>query len=44
VNGYVTAGYAVTLASLAGYAGYVLHRARALRDRVGAGRRDGGRR
>jgi hypothetical protein len=35
VNAYVAAGYGVTLASLAAYAGYVLHRARSLRARVG---------
>jgi hypothetical protein len=34
VNGYVAAGYGVTLVSLAGYAAYVLRRARSLRART----------
>jgi len=44
VNGYVAAGYGVTLVSLAGYAAHVLRRARTLRGRArsakpsGAGR------
>ncbi len=37
MNGYVAAGYASTLVGLAGYAFYVLRRARVLRRRVGAG-------
>jgi hypothetical protein len=36
VNGYVAAGYAVTLLGLGGYAAHVLRRARALRGRIGA--------
>lgn len=36
MNGYVVAGYGSTLLGLAGYAAYVLHRARILRARVGA--------
>ena len=36
MNGYVAAGYGVTLVSLAGYAAYVLRRARALRARTAA--------
>lgn len=39
MNGYVAAGYAVTLAGLGGYAAYVLRRAQVLRRRTGAGRR-----
>jgi hypothetical protein len=36
VNGYVAAGYASTLAVLAGYALHVLRRARILRARASA--------
>jgi hypothetical protein len=41
VNGYVAAGYGVTLLGLAGYAAYVLQRARTLRARLGAPPRRG---
>jgi heme exporter protein CcmD len=37
VNGYVAAGYGVTLLTLGGYALHVLRRGRALRRRTGVG-------
>jgi len=40
VNGYVEAGYAVTLATLALYAGWVGRRRRALNRAVGGGGAD----
>lgn len=36
MNGYVAAGYGVTLVTLAGYAVHVLRRVRQLRRRTGA--------
>lgn len=38
MNGYVAAGYGVTLLGLAGYAVHVLHRKRGLRARAGGDR------
>ena len=38
MNGYVAAGYGVTLVGLAGYAVHVLRRERGLRARAGGGR------